>query len=177
MRRFLDALYIGAGYLAAFFVFAIFAMMIGQTVVREFGVRTGGTDDIVGWFCAAASSLILANAFKRGDLVRVTLLLERFEGGGRRALEALALACSSAFALYLAWWSMSSTLDTWRFGEMANGLIAIPLWIPQLSLPIGASLLAVAVVDELVLVLRGSKPSYQAAIEERHARGDFSEDV
>jgi TRAP-type C4-dicarboxylate transport system permease small subunit len=72
---------------------------------------------------------------------------------------------------------MSSTLDTWRFGEMANGLIAIPLWIPQLSLPIGACLLAVAVVDELVLVLRGSKPSYQAAIEERHARGDFSEDV
>lgn len=177
LRRCLDAVYAASGYLAAFFVFAIFAVMIGQTVVREFGVRTGGMDDVVGWFCAAASFLVLADAFKRGDLVRVTLLLERFEGRRRRALEAGALACASAFALYLAWWSVSSTLDTWRFGDMANGLVVIPLWIPQLSLPLGACLLALAVVDELVLVLRGAKPSYQAAIEARHARGDFSEDV
>ena len=177
MRRLLDALYLGAGYLAAFFVFAIFVVMIGQTIVREFGVRTGGTDDIVGWFCAAASFLVLANAFKRGDLVRVTLLLERFTPRKRQALEAMALTTASIFALFLAYWSVRSTYETWLLGDIANGLIALPLWIPQLSLAIGATLLAVAVVDEWVLVLRGRRPTYQLAIEARHARGDFSEDA
>jgi hypothetical protein len=32
-------------------------------------------------------------------------------------------------------------------------------------------------VDELVLVLRGERPTYVTAAEERHARGDFSEDL
>ena len=38
-------------------------------------------------------------------------------------------------------------------------------------------LLLIAVLDELVIVLRGGKPTYVAAVEERHARGDFSSDV
>ena len=45
-RAALDRLYDAAGYLAAFFVFAIFVVMIGQTVMRELSMRTGGTDDI-----------------------------------------------------------------------------------------------------------------------------------
>lgn len=177
LRRALDAMHLASACLAAFFIFAIFAVMIGQSVLREFGVRTGGTDDVVGWFCAAASYLVLANAFKRGDLVRVTLLLERLAPRPRRAAEALSLACAGAFALYMAWWSVVSTYETWRLGDMANGLIVLPMWIPQLSLPIGAIFLAIAVVDELVLVLRGRLPTYQVEVEARHARGDFSEDV
>mgnify|MGYP003338995167 CR=1 FL=1 len=39
-----DFIYDAAGYLAAFFVFAIFAVMIGSTVMREMGLRTGGTE-------------------------------------------------------------------------------------------------------------------------------------
>jgi hypothetical protein len=38
-------------------------------------------------------------------------------------------------------------------------------------------LLMVAVLDELWIVLRGGKPTYQLAVEERHAQGDFSADV
>ena len=56
-------------------------------------------------------------------------------------------------------------------------MIAMPLWIPQLSFVVGAMLLAIAVIDELVAVLRGETPSYVRAVEERHARGDFSEEV
>ena len=177
LRRLLDRMHVASGYLAAFFVFAIFVVMIGQTVVREFGVRTGGTDDVVGWFCAAASFLVLPNAFKRGDLVRVTLLLEQLGPRARQIAEGVSLACASAFTLYMAWWCVVSTYDTWRLGDMANGLIVLPMWIPQLSLPIGALFLAVAVVDEFVRVLLGSKPTYQVEVEARHARGDFSEDV
>jgi hypothetical protein len=33
------------------------------------------------------------------------------------------------------------------------------------------------VLDELVLTLRGGKPTYVRLVEERHARGDFSEDI
>jgi hypothetical protein len=60
---------------------------------------------------------------------------------------------------------------------MANGLIVVPLWIPQMSFVAGALLFFLAVVDELLLVLTGRRPTYVTAAEERHARGDFSEDL
>jgi len=51
----------------------------------------------------------------------------------------------------------------------------VPIWIPQLSLVIGIAIFFVAVIDELVTVLRKEKPTYQRAEEARAAAGDFSE--
>jgi TRAP-type C4-dicarboxylate transport system permease small subunit len=60
---------------------------------------------------------------------------------------------------------------------MANGLLAIPLWIPQTSFVVGSWLFFIAVLDEMLLVLRGHRPSYVTAVEKRHAQGDFSADI
>jgi len=177
MRRLLDILYGAAGFLAAFSVFAIFVVMIGQTVLRELGARTGGSDDLVAWFCAASAFLALAHTFRQGDFVRVVLLIERLPPRGRRAGELASLSAAALFCGYLAFWVCRFVYESWVFGEMANGLIAIPLWIPQSSFVAGAVLLFVAVLDELVSVLRGGTPAYVAAAEERHRRGDYSEDV
>lgn len=177
LRRFLDFLYDAAGYLAAFFVFAIFAVMIGQTVMREVGLSTGGADDLVAWFAAASAFLAMAHAFRRGDFVRVILLFQYVGPRARRLAETASLGAAACFCGYLAFWVLRFVYESWQFGDMANGLIAIPLWIPQSSFVVGAILLFVAVLDELVLVLRGGTPNYVTATEERHRLGDFSEDI
>lgn len=177
MRRFLDRLYLASGAIGAIFVLLIAVLMVGQSVLRSFGVPTGAVNDVVAWFCASASFFAMAHAFKHGDFVRVTLLLEKVSPGVRRALEIGCLAIGTVAIAYLAWWANKFTYDSWRFNEVAQGLLPIPIWIPQASFALGSLLLLVAVLDELVLVLRGAKPSYVAAVEERHARGDFSSDV
>ena len=177
MRRALDFLYDAAAALAAAFVLAIVAVMIGGSAMRMAGLRTGGSDDIVAWCCAAAGFLAMAHTFRRGDFVRVTLLLERLPTARRRAVEIACLAIATLFVAFLAWAAASFVYESWDFNDMANGLIAIPLWIPQSSFVVGAVLLLVAVVDELVTVLRGGRPAYEIATEERHARGDYTEDI
>jgi TRAP-type C4-dicarboxylate transport system permease small subunit len=177
MRRALDRLYDAAGALAACFVLLILVLMIGQSLLREFGVRTGAVNDVVSWCCAAASFFAMAHAFKHGDFVRVTLLLDTLSAPVRRMLELAALGIASVAVGYLAWWACRFTYDSWRFNELAQGLLPIPIWIPQSSFALGALLLFVAVVDELVLVLRGARPTYVTAVEERHAHGDFSSDI
>ena len=177
MRRFLDRLYYASGALGAVFVLLICVLMVAQSVLREFGVRTGGVNEVVAWFCAAASFFAMAHAFKHGDFVRVTLLLEHLPERARRRLEIACLLVATVGVAYLAYWANRFTYDSWAFQEMAQGLVPIPIWIPQLSFAVGSLLLLVAVLDEVVLVLRGAKPSYVAAVEERHARGDFSSDV
>jgi TRAP-type C4-dicarboxylate transport system permease small subunit len=177
MRKFLDRLYLAAAALAALCVLAICVLMIGQSILREFGVRTGATNDVVAWLCAAAAFLAMAHAFKHGDFVRVTLLLEKLEPQPRRVLEVASLMIACLAIGYLAFWATRFTYESWQFNDMANGLLAIPLWIPQTTLVVGAWLFFIAVIDEMVLVARGARPTYVVAVEERHAHGDFSADI
>lgn len=177
MRRFLDRLYLAAGGLAALFVLLIAVLMVGQSVLREFGVRTGAVNDVVAWFCAAAAFFAMAHAFKHGDFVRVTLLLEHMGDAKRRVMEVVSLVIGTVAVGFLACSACLFTYESWEFKDIAQGLLPMPLWIPQLSFALGSILLWVAVVDELVIVLRGGQPTYVRAVAERHAQGDFSSDV
>jgi TRAP-type C4-dicarboxylate transport system permease small subunit len=177
LRRYLDRLYVISGAIGAIFVLVICVLMLAQSVLREFGVRTGGVNEVVAWCCAAASFFAMAHAFKHGDFVRVTLLLERLSERNRHRVEIACLSVAAVSVAYLAFWANKFTYDSWAFNEVAQGLVPIPIWIPQASFALGSLLLLVAVIDELVTVLRGAKPGYVVAVEERHARGDFSSDV
>ena len=152
-------------------------LMIAQSILREMHVRTGAVNDVVSWLCAAAAFFAMAHAFKHGDFVRVTLLLEKLSPAAQRRFETAALAIAAVAVGYLAWWANRFTYESWAFDDIAQGLLPLPIWIPQLSFALGSILLLVAVLDELVIVLRGGRPSYVVAVEERHARGDFSAEV
>jgi TRAP-type C4-dicarboxylate transport system permease small subunit len=177
MRKFLDSLYLGCGAIGASFIALIALLMVGQSVLREFGVKTGAVNDVVAWFCAAAAFFAMAHAFKHGDFVRVTLVLDKLNAKTRRVFEIASLAIGTLATAYLAYAACSFTLESYEFNDVAQGLLALPLWIPQTSFAFGSVLLFVAVFDELIIVLRGGVPTFVRLTAERHAKGDFSADV
>src|SRR5204862_569674 len=101
------------------------------------------------------------HTFKRGEMIRVGLLLERLRGRNRQIAEVVALGIATAFILYFARHAVQMTYDSWRFNDMAQGVLAVPLWIPQLGYSGGLVILSIAFVDELVHVLRGFAPRYE----------------
>jgi len=103
------------------------------------------------------------------------LWLDKLKGERRRRAEILALSMTALFMAYMLWAASKFVYESWTFNEVAQGLIKIPIWIPQLSFVIGVLIFFIAVVDEWVAVVRGDKPSYQIAEEARRAAGDFSE--
>lgn len=177
MRRFLDRLYAASGALAAVCLAGIAAVMLAQAGMRAAGLLFRGADDIVAWLCAASSFLALGYTFRHGDLVRVSLLLNKLAPRARQRAEAACLLGAAVVVGYTAWAACSFVYESWQFDELAQGLIQIPIWIPQTSLVFGALILEIAVLDELVVVLRGGIPAYRRAEEERLANKDFSENV
>lgn len=151
--------------------------MLAQAFGRSAGILLRGADDIVSWLCAAAAFLALGHTFRHGELVRVGLLISRLGPRGRWIAELVALSITSAFVAYMLWAVSRFVYESWKFNEVAQGLIRVPIWIPQLAFVIGLTIFLVAVLDELILVLRKEKPAYQRAEEERMASGDFSETV
>ena len=84
MRRLLDRLYDAAGAAAAVCLASIAAVMLAQAAMRELGYLFRGADDIVAWLCAGSAFLALGHTFRRGELVRVGLVIERLPPGPRR---------------------------------------------------------------------------------------------
>lgn len=177
LRQALDATYGWAGAVGGFCIALICVLMVVQTLGRQIGFPTGAITDIVSWLCAGAAFLTMAHAFKHGDFVRMTLVLDKLRPAVRRPLELACLLIAATAVGYLAWWACRFTFESWQFNELAQGLWAIPIWIPQMSFAVGSLLLLVAVLDELVIVARGGVPTFVRLVQERHAQGDFSSDL
>ena len=175
MRRFLDRLYAASGALAALCLASICVLMLAQAAGREFGLLIRAADDFTAWLCAASAFFALGHTFRHGELVRVGLFIDLLRPAARRRAEIAALAITALFIGYMSVAVAKFVYESWKFKEVAQGLVKIPIWIPQLCFVLGVLIFLVAIVDELVLVLRNEKPAYQVAEEERRARGDYSE--
>jgi TRAP-type C4-dicarboxylate transport system permease small subunit len=160
MRRLLDGLYLFAGYLAGFFLVVVFLLMLALALGREAGLNIPAGDEFASWSMAALAFLSLAYTFKAGEIIRVGIVLDRIRGPARRWVEAACLAAGTALVGFFAWHAVAMTYDSWRFNDMAQGVVAMPLWIPQTGYAAGLAILFVAFADELVHVLAGNLPRY-----------------
>jgi TRAP-type C4-dicarboxylate transport system permease small subunit len=177
VRRFLDGVYALSAGLAALCLLGIFLVMMAQVAMREMNRQLPGADDISAYLCVATTFFALAATFKRGELIRVGMLIDRFGPGLRRLQEMFVLALAAAILAYVVWWTTQDVLFSLEIEEVAQGTVPFPLWIPKIAVPAGSTLLLVAILDEFFTVLAGHKPGYVVAAEERAAAGDFSAEV
>ena len=157
MRRLLDALYGSAAALAAFFMVALLFMVLLSILSRQFNFHVPGVDAYAGYMMAACGFLSLAHTLKKGEHIRVTLALNALRGAPRKGLEVWALSAATLLAGLFAWYSCKLTWDSWEFNDVSTSSDGTPLWIPQLSMAIGAVIFAIAFLDELVLELKGQR--------------------
>lgn len=176
LRAGLDGLYAWTGAIAALAIAAIFLLMLAQAIGRELGFSIKGAVELTSWSNAGAAFLGLAYAFKHGDIIRVGLALDRLSGRRRQMAEIVCLVIGTIAAAYAVWAAASYVLQSWRMNELADGLLVVPMWIPQMAMVCGLVVFLIAVVDELVRVLSGHVPSYQVAIAERDRSGEFGAD-
>jgi len=154
MRRTLDALYDGAAWVAALMLVGVLAMVLLSIVSRLLHFHVPGTDAYAGYMMAGAGFLALAHTLRRGEHIRVTLLIQALKGGARRAVEIWSLAIATMLGGMFAFYSIRLAWQSHAFHDISTGNDATPLWIPQLAMAFGAVLFAVAMLDEFVLVLR-----------------------
>ncbi|MCS6811472.1 MAG: TRAP transporter small permease, partial [Tepidimonas sp.] len=99
--------------------------------------------------------LALAPTLRRGEHIRVMLVLQRLPAPARRAVELAVHAVGLALAGGLAWFSLRLVWQSYVFHDISTGLDATPLWIPQLGMAVGTVLLVLALVVQFVEHLRG----------------------
>jgi TRAP-type C4-dicarboxylate transport system permease small subunit len=160
MRKALDGLYAASGALAVVFLVLIALLTLSQVVGRVFGTVVPSADDFAGFCMAGSVFLGLTYTLRSGGHIRVLTLLRHVSAGKRRALEILCASVSALLVGGLTGFSLDMILTTRRLGEFTLGLVPVPKWIPMCLMFVGLFIFLIAIVDELVRILRSEKPLY-----------------
>jgi len=161
VRRFLDGLYFFSGVAAGGFLLAIFILMLLLSAGRPLGLNVRSGDEFIGWCMVAVSFLALAHTFRSAEMIRVGLVLERLGEKTRWYFEMFSLVTGSILVGYFAWYCYRMTYFSWLVNEPSQGVIVIPIWIPQSAMAIGLIILFIAFIDELIHVFLGGSPRYE----------------
>jgi TRAP-type C4-dicarboxylate transport system permease small subunit len=174
MRRTLDTLYRTTLWASALCLAAIGLLVGAQLAGRLLDVAQGllhlprtnfvifSLAEICGYLLAATTFLALAGTLKAGAHIRVTMVLGMLGERARRFLEIWAFGCAAAASGYMTYHLASFALVSLRFNEVSPGVVRVPLAYPQASMAIGALVLTVALLDELVAVIKGGRPTFSA---------------
>ena len=130
---------------------------IGYSVVRRyvFGTPVAWTDELVGYLLVASVMLAAADSLFGGEHISVDIVTERLTPRGKRIAFLFGLATVALTAVLLLVEGIGTVQFSRQVGLRSNGYLALPMWMPQLLVPIGALLLLLAAVVSFVLAWRG----------------------
>ncbi|GAA5234780.1 TRAP transporter small permease [Verticiella sediminum] len=154
----LERLAVASGVLAAIALASIGVLISGQIVGRMFGHQIPSADDFAAWCLAASIFLALPYALLHGAHIRVTLVLQFLPEKAVKPYEIIATLIAIALSAWGAWHAIFFVYESYAYNEISQGMLRVPLWIPQLSMPVGLTLFALMLVRHLVLALRGELP-------------------
>lgn len=145
----IDRISAGAGYISAGFMLLIVILITSEIVLRTlFGVSTLIADEYSAYFFVAVVLLGLAHTFKAGAHIQITLISGRLAGRAGQVLELVVTVIAFAICSFALYHAVLMVWDTRSLEMTADSISETPIWIPQLSIPIGL------VIFDLQLVAR-----------------------
>jgi TRAP-type C4-dicarboxylate transport system permease small subunit len=116
-------------------------------VAREAAWDIQGLDAYAGYSIAAALFLALPATLKRGEHIRVTLVMQRLNASSQKWLEHWCLGAGFALAAYIAFFAWRLVWVSYATHDVSQGADATPLWIPQVFMAVGCTGFALALAD------------------------------
>ena len=110
---------------------------------------------------AGAGFMALASTLKKGEHIRVTLILGALKGKAYKTLEVIALLIATILSGFLAFYASRLVWQSWEIDDISVGIDATPLWIPQIFMALGTLVFFIAFCDELVLELMGKRKAVE----------------
>jgi len=161
MNSLREKFYLASGYAAGFCIALIMVVILAQIVGRLLGFIIPSAEDVSGWALAASTFFGLAYTFHNGGHIRVTLVIQKWSARPRFWQELVVLIFGFGLACYMTFYGWHMVWESYIFEEVSHGYIPIPIWIPQVPVALGMTALNIAILDDLVAVIRKRTPSYQ----------------
>ena len=150
----------GAGAVLAGLAFALMTVLIlAEVLLRTFlGKSTLIASEYSGYMLAAMIYLGLAYSFSQKAHIRITFMKERLSGRPLHILELFCTAIAAVLCALSTWFLWDMVEVSFVRGATAYTVAETPLWIPQLVILVGMSMMTIQVLAYfLYLVFSGVK--------------------
>jgi C4-dicarboxylate transporter DctQ subunit len=156
--QFIDRISDFSGRLAAWLFFAIGAMITYEVVARYVFISpTIWAEEMSRFFQVWAVYLAAGYVLRNKQLIRITLLIDRLPGPGRRVAELFTLAWIGIFCAIAIWKGGLIVLDSVEMGRATSTMLGVPNWMTESAVPFGCLLLLIQVLAEAIHVARGGE--------------------
>ncbi|MBU2937539.1 MULTISPECIES: TRAP transporter small permease [Pacificibacter] len=143
------------GALAALSLMGIAVLILSQIGLRLMGSQIPSADDFAAWALSASIFLALPATLIHGDHIRVTSLRQLLSPKIGHIADILAAGFATVMMGWVAWAIFGYVSESWTYNELSQGVVAVPLWIPQSAMVLGSALFTVAFAERTVrLILR-----------------------
>ncbi|MEP3295507.1 MAG: TRAP transporter small permease [Pseudoruegeria sp.] len=113
-----------------------------ETVMRSlFDTSTHVLDEFIGFAILSITFLSLSWTLRDGSMIRVNLLTDRLPAETRMWLDAGVAFCATGLGAFFCTFLWRNLVKNWKRGAVSESVAEVPLWIPDLIVFIGASLL------------------------------------
>lgn len=143
------------GALAALSLLGIAVLILSQIGLRLMGSQIPSADDFAAWGLSASIFLALPAALMHGDHIRVTSLRQLMPARLGHFADVLAAGFSTLMMGWVAWAIFGYVQESWTYNEVSQGVIAVPLWVPQAPMAFGAALFALAFGERTLRLILG----------------------
>ncbi|NIY81014.1 TRAP transporter small permease [Celeribacter sp. HF31] len=134
---------------------ALVSLVCLEALLRGgFNYSLGFAEELTGYGVVFMTFFGAALALRSHAMFQVHFLLDTWPEGTRRWLIRVFALVALAICVILAWKTKDLTLSSFSRGKFAPTVLRTPLWIPQIILPLGFSVLAFFLVEQLLLTFR-----------------------
>ena len=152
LRSFLDKLYLGAAYIAAFGLLMILLIIVYNMVARWTGGTAMGATAYAGYAMATSAFFAMAHTLNQDGHIRVKMLLSKL-GKYKKWGERWCYGMGSLLSVYYFYYAARGAHFSYILNDISQQDDAWPMWIPQMAMVIGTLILAIAFLDRFYQVI------------------------
>jgi len=156
--RFFDSIgrigsFIG-GITGAIFIFLMTLLITVDVLGRAVGMPTYVADEMSGYLLVGIVFLGLAYTQRKGKHIQITILTNRLSPRKQELLQIAILMVVLIFIGWLTWATFGPAIQNYVVKATSLTIVATPLWIPWLFIPLGLVMLTIELMVELVKAIR-----------------------
>lgn len=137
---------------------ALVVLVCAEAFLRGvFNYSLGFAEEYTGYFVVFLTFFGAAVALRRNSMFQVHFLLEKLPAPIQRALIRIFVLVAIVICVILAWKTKDLMLSSFARGKFAPTVLRTPMWIPQIILPLGFSILGFFLIEQFLLTFRNTR--------------------
>ncbi|WP_080873679.1 TRAP transporter small permease [Oceanobacillus timonensis] len=151
LYKFSDLLIKYAAYLAGILIFVTTLMTFYEVLSRSFfGTPTSWATELSTYAIIGSCFLGTAYAVRSYAHITVDLLVNRVNDATRKVFAYICNVLGLLFSIILTWYGFTHVSLTFELGTTSTSLLRVPMYLPELFIPVGGVLLIIAFILQLI---------------------------